>query len=148
VVRPVEQLAEFSEKLAGGDYSAPAEIHSDDEFALIAERYHQVAQMAERTAACETNQQSLERNLADFAEVASEAGQGDLFRRAQVTADASAALAEAMNRMLENISCKVDKIHDCGSEVASSARHGLSAAESAATASTRQQQELASLACS
>jgi methyl-accepting chemotaxis protein len=138
VLRPVEQLTDFSERLAGGDYTAPVEIHSEDEFALVAERYNQVAQMAGRTDASEASQQNLERNMADLAEVAAEVGHGDLFKRAQVTADASAGLAEAMNRMLESLSRMVDKIHDCGSEVGNSARHGLSAAESAAASATRE----------
>ena len=46
VLRPVEQLTEFSERLAGGDYSNPIQINSEDEFALVAERYNQVAQLA------------------------------------------------------------------------------------------------------
>jgi methyl-accepting chemotaxis protein len=148
VLRPVEQLADFSERLAAGDYTISADIHSEDEFALIAERYNQVSQMAERAGRSEASQQILEQNMTELSEVAAEVGHGDLFKRAQVAADASAGLAEAMNRMLESVSRKVDKIHDCGSEVASSARNGLSTAESAAAADTRQQQELASYASS
>jgi twitching motility protein PilJ len=144
VLRPVEELTQFSERLAGGDYASPVQIHSEDEFSLIAERYNHVAHLAERTDASEASQRTLERNMAELAEMVTEVGQGDLFRRAQVTADASAALAESMNRMLENLSRMVDKIHDCGSEINNNARHSLSAAESAAGSSMRQQQELAS----
>jgi methyl-accepting chemotaxis protein len=144
VLRPVEQLTEFSERLAGGDYSNPIQISSEDDFILIAERYNQVAQLAERTDATDASQQILERNITELAELATEVGHGDLFKRAQVSANASAALAEAMNRMLEHLSRMVDKIHDAGSEIGNNARHGLSAAEAAAGSTTRQQQELAS----
>ena len=144
VLRPVEQLTDFSERLAGGDYSIPVQIVSEDEFALVAERYNHVAQLAERTDASETSQQNLEHHMTELAEVAVEVGHGDLFKRAQVAADASAGLAEAINRMLENLSRKADKIHDCGSEIANHARQGLSSAESAAGSTLRQQQELAS----
>ncbi len=104
--------------------------------------------MAERTDSSESSQQNIERNMANFAEIAAQVGHGDLSKRAQVTADASAGLAEAMNRMLESLSRMVDKIHDCGSEVGNSARQGLAATESSAAAITREQQELTSFSSS
>ncbi|MGE0407574.1 MAG: methyl-accepting chemotaxis protein [Candidatus Korobacteraceae bacterium] len=148
VLRPVEQLTEYSERLEAGDYSTPVQINSGDEFTLVAERYNQVAGMAERTAASDASQQALERTMSELADLAAEVGRGDLFRRAPITADASATLSEATNRMLENLSRLADKIHDCGSEVGSNARQGLSSAESSSGSAMRQQQELASFSAS
>ena len=38
IVKPVDKLAEFSEKFAAGDYRAKAEIDSADDFGFIAEK--------------------------------------------------------------------------------------------------------------
>src|SRR5581483_8751586 len=47
VLKPVQQLAEFSERVAQGDFSTPVEIHSEDDFALIAENCNRIGAAAD-----------------------------------------------------------------------------------------------------
>jgi methyl-accepting chemotaxis protein len=44
VVKPVNELAEFSEKLANGDYRAKADIEAADDFGFIAENFNRSAE--------------------------------------------------------------------------------------------------------
>lgn len=142
VLKPVQQLAEFSERVAQGDFSTPVEIHSEDDFALIAENCNRIAAVAERAATAEAQQQTLDHSLSELMDVVTEIGRGDLFARANVAADASAGLAESLNRMLENLVRMVDKAHDSAAQLSGSARQGLSAGEAAAGSALRQQQEM------
>jgi methyl-accepting chemotaxis protein len=142
VLKPVDQLTQFSERTAARDYSARAEVSSGDEFELIAENVNRMVAVAERADASEGQQQALDHSLAELTELIGDVGRGNLTSRAQVMADASAALAESINRMLESLARIVHRVHDSGAEVTQSARQGLSSAESFASSVQRQQQEI------
>jgi len=145
VLKPVEQLIQFSGRTVERDYTARAEVTSGDDFELIAENVNRMVAVAERADTSEAQQQALDHSLAELTELIGEVGRGGLACRAQVMADASAALAEAINRMLESLARLVHRVHDSGAEVTHSARQGLSSAESFAASVLRQQQELSQL---
>ena len=143
VLGPVEQLAEYSKKIASGDSRATVELKAEDEFSVILENFRRAAVKVTATAAPTPEVQgTLQRSINQFLTVISQVAQGDLRLRAKATNDNFGNVAEALNSMLDNFTQVLERASKAASDVSTSANEILVASEQMASGATQQDQEI------
>ncbi len=142
VVKPLKDLAEFSEKVAAGDYRAKSAIDSDDEFGTISDNFNHAAEKLSRAAFDQQTQESLQRSVTEFLTVVSQVARGDLTLRGQVTSDALGNVVDSVNYMLDNFTKVLERVRKAAIDVSSSANEILVASEEMANGATQQDQEI------
>jgi methyl-accepting chemotaxis protein len=142
VVKPVDDLAKFSERFVAGDVKARVEIESSDEFGVIAENFNRsVARMAHSV----TNQQaqdSLQRSITDLLNTINQVARGDLTIRGKVTSDALGNVVDSVNFMLDNFTKVLERVRKAAIDVSGSANQILEAADDMTAGATQQDQEI------
>ena len=141
VSEPVQELVDFSEKLAVGDYRAHADINSTDDFAMIAENLHRTAKMAATATAGQEAHESLQRSLADFLVVTSQVAGGDLTVRGKVTSDTVGEMVRSVNRMLDSFAQGLERVRSGAAEISSGAQQILVCSEELVSGGAQQEQE-------
>ena len=143
IVRPIEQVAEFSQKFAAGDARAHVQFDSQDEFAAIVENFRRAAARVTATAAPTPEVQgALQKSINQFLTVISQVAHGDLTLRAKATNDTLGNVAEALNSMLDNFTQVLERASKSASDVSTSANEILVASEQMASGATQQDQEI------
>jgi twitching motility protein PilJ len=143
IVRPIEQVAEYSQKFAAGDPRANVQLDAEDEFALIVENFRRAASKVTATAAPTPEVQgTLQRSVNQFLTVISQVARGDLTLRAKATNDTLGNVAEALNSMLDNFTQVLERASKSASDVSTSANEILVASEQMASGATQQDQEI------
>jgi len=142
VLKPMSQMVEFSEKLAGGEYETRAEVRPDD-FGAAAENFNRAAELLEKTAAVQAADEALRRELEEFEKTISQAARGDLRARLRTSEPALAATAEAFNGMVEGLSRSIDRVRATAGDVTASVNQVIAAAEQMANGAGQQEQNTA-----
>jgi twitching motility protein PilJ len=143
IVRPVEQVAAYSQKCAAGDARAQVQLDADDEFATIVENFRRAANKVTAAAGpIPEVQGTLQRSINQFLTVISQVAQGDLTQRAKATNDTLGNVAEALNSMLDNFTQVLERASKSASDVSTSANEILVASEQMASGATQQDQEI------
>ena len=143
IVRPVTEVAEYSQKVAAGDARASVQLNTEDEFALIVENFRRAAQKVTTTVAPAPEVQgTLQRSINQFLTVISQVARGDLTLRAKATNDTFGNVAEALNSMLDNFTQVLERASKAASDVSTSANEILVASEQMASGATQQDQEI------
>jgi len=143
VLGPVEQLADYSQKLAAGDSRARVELKSEDDFAVILENFRGAALKVSNSAAPSPEVHgTLQRSINQFLTVISQVAHGDLTLRAKATNDTLGNLAEALNSMLDNFTQVLERASRAAGDVSTSANEILVASEQMASGATQQDQEI------
>jgi len=97
ILSPVNELADFSERLAAGDAKARAEITSGDEFGYIAENLNRAVAKVSKASSNQEATESLQRSITDLLAVINQVARGDLTLRGKVTNDALGNVADSIN---------------------------------------------------
>jgi twitching motility protein PilJ len=142
VLKPVDELARFSERLVAGDARARAEVETGDEFEFIAENFNR---SAAKVASAVTNQQaqdSLQRSITDLLNTIKEVARGDLTIRGKVTNDALGNVVDSVNFMLDNFTKVLERVRKAAIDVSTSANQILEAADDMTAGATQQDQEI------
>jgi len=143
ILRPVEQLTEYSEKLAAGDSRASVDLSSEDDFAVILDNFRRSASRVTQTVAPTPEVQgTLQRSVNQFLTVISQVARGDLTLRAKATNDTFGNVAEALNSMLDNFTQVLERASKAANDVSTSANEILVASEQMASGATQQDQEI------
>ena len=142
VLRPVGELAKFSERLVSGDARARAEIGSTDEFAFIAENLNRSAAKIAQAVNSQQAQDSLQRSITDLLNTISQVARGDLSIRGKVTNDALGNVVDSVNFMLDNFTKVLERVRKAAVDVSTSANQILGAADEMSAGATQQDQEI------
>jgi len=142
VLKPVDELAKFSERLAAGDARARAEIQSTDEFALIAENFNRSASKVAQAITNQQAQDSLQRSITDLLNTINQVARGDLTIRGKVTNDALGNVVDSVNFMLDNFTKVLERVRKAAIDVSGSANQILEAADDMTAGATQQDQEI------
>ncbi len=142
VVKPVKDLAEFSEKVVSGDYRAKSEVDVSNEVGVIADNFAQTAEKLSRAAFNQEAQQSLQRSVTEFLTVVSQVARGDLTLRGEVTSDALGNVVDSVNYMLDNFAKVLERVRKAAIDVSTSANEILVSAEEMASGASQQDQEI------
>jgi twitching motility protein PilJ len=143
VVRPIEQVAEYSKRYAAGDPRAFVQLDAEDELSVIVENFRRAAaKVTTAVVAAPEVQGALQRSINQFLTVISQVAQGDLTLRAKATNDTLGNVAEALNSMLDNFTQVLERASKSASDVSTSANEILVASEQMASGATQQDQEI------
>src|SRR5438552_15885103 len=142
VVTPVQQLAEFSERLAAGDARARADVQSNDELGYIAENLNrEVAKVAKSNTNQEASE-SLQRSITELLAVINQVARGELALRGKVTNDALGNVTDSINYMLDNFTKVLERVRKAAMEVTACSNNILVAADEMQAGATQQDQEI------
>jgi len=94
ILTPVNELSEFSERLAAGDAKARADVSSSDEFGYIAENLNRAVAKVSKASSNQEANEALQRSITDLLAVINQVARGDLTLRGKVTNDALGNVAE------------------------------------------------------
>jgi twitching motility protein PilJ len=142
VLRPLGELATFSERLAAGDARARAEISSADEFGFIAENCNRSAAKVAHAITNQQAQDSLQRSITDLLNTINQVARGDLTIRGKVTNDALGNVVDSVNFMLDNFTKVLERVRKAAIDVSTSANQILNSADEMAAGATQQDQEI------
>jgi len=142
VVRPAEQIAEYSESLSVGEPKGRLEVETDNDFALIANNLNLTQERIARSALNQEAQESLQRSVTDFLTIVSQIARGDLTLRGKVTADALGNVVDSVNYMLDNFTRVLERARKGAIDVASSANEILLSSEEMSSGASQQDQEI------
>jgi methyl-accepting chemotaxis protein len=142
VLKPVDELAKFSERLVAGDARARADVTSDDEFAFIAENFNRSAAKVAHAITSQQAQESLQRSITDLLNTIKEVARGDLTVRGKVTNDALGNVVDSVNFMLDNFTKVLERVRKAAIDVSTSATQILEAADDMTAGATQQDQEI------
>lgn len=142
VLKPLGELAKFSERLVAGDARARAEIESTDEFAFVAENLNRSAAKIAHAVNSQQAQDSLQRSITDLLNTISQVARGDLAIRGKVTNDALGNVVDSVNFMLDNFTKVLERVRKAAIDVSTSANQILGAADEMSAGATQQDQEI------
>jgi methyl-accepting chemotaxis protein len=142
VLKPVGELAKFSERVASGDTRARAEFEGKDEFAVIAENFNRTAAKVAHAATNQQAQDSLQRGITDLLNMINQVARGDLTIRGKVTNDALGNVVDSVNFMLDNFTKLLERVRKAAIDVSGSANQILDAADDMTAGATQQDQEI------
>lgn len=139
VLRPVRALAATNERIRAGDYTVRVEVMATDELGEVATSFNR---MADETFTLFRNQEqereNLQTSVLKLLEDVSGVAEGDLTVEAQVSADATGAIADSFNHMIYELRRVVSHVQAVSSQVSSAANEIQSTAEHLAQGSTSQ----------
>ncbi len=142
VLKPVSDIAKFSERLAAGDSRTRTDIGTDDEFALIAENLNRSAAKVAQAVTNQQAQESLQRSITDLLNTINQVARGDLTIRGKVTNDALGNVVDSVNFMLDNFSKVLERVRKAAIDVSTSATQILGATDDMTAGATQQDQEI------
>jgi len=142
VLKPLGNLASFSERLVAGDARARAEVGGDDEFAFIAENLNRSAAKVTQAMTNQQAQESLQRSITDLLNTINQVARGDLTIRGKVTNDALGNVVDSVNFMLDNFTKVLERVRKAAIDVSTSANQILDAADDMTAGATQQDQEI------
>jgi methyl-accepting chemotaxis protein len=142
VLKPVNELARFSERLVTGDVRAKADIATGDEFALIADNCNRSAAKIANAVSNQQAQDSLQRSITDLLNTINLVARGDLTIRGKVTNDALSNVVDSINFMLDNFTKVLERVRKAAIDVSTSANQILNATDDMSSGATQQDQEI------
>jgi methyl-accepting chemotaxis protein len=142
VLKPLGDIAKFSERLVAGDSRSRPDIDTGDEFALIAENLNRSAAKVAQAVTNQQAQESLQRSITDLLNTINQVARGDLTIRGKVTNDALGNVVDSVNFMLDNFSKVLERVRKAAIDVSTSATQILGAADDMTAGATQQDQEI------
>jgi len=142
VIRPVGQLAEFSERLAAGDPRARADVQSNDDLGYIAENLNRAVAKVSKASSNQEASESLQRSITELLAVINQVARGELALRGKVTNDALGNVTDSINYMLDNFTKVLERVRKAAMEVTACSNNILVAADEMQAGATQQDQEI------
>src|SRR3974377_998019 len=139
ILSPVNELAEFSERLAAGDAKARADVQSGDEFGYIAENLNRAVAKVSKASVNQEASESLQRSITDLLAVINQVARGDLTLRGKVTNDALGNVSDSVNYMLDNFTKVLERVRKAAMEVTACSNNILVAGDEMQAGATQTQ---------
>jgi len=141
--KPIVNLEETIRRVSSGDESARAVVESNDEIGQLANALNEM--IVERNGVKDrisTENKRVQANIQDFLLVVADASEGKLGVRAKRTEGLLGNVADALNRMLENVSALIGEAKGASSQVQESAGEIAASAQNLADGATSQTQQI------
>jgi methyl-accepting chemotaxis protein len=142
VAKPVNELVDYSQKFAAGNYTSRPQIDSNDDFGLIVENFTRSSERINRAVLNQEAQENLQKSVTEFLTVVSQIGRGDLTLRGRVTSDGLGNVVDSVNYMLDNFVKVLERVRKAAIDVSSSANEILLSSEDMASGAVQQDQEI------
>jgi methyl-accepting chemotaxis protein len=141
--KPIVNLEETIRKVSSGDESARAVVESHDEIGQLATALNEM--IVERNGVKDrisTENKRVQANIQDFLLVVADASEGKLGVRAKRTEGLLGNVADALNRMLENVSALIGEAKSASSQVQESAGEIAASAQTLADGASSQTEQI------
>ncbi len=142
ISEPINVLAQTADRIAKGDNTARATVGSDDEIGQLADAFNSMIDARVKAKEDTDDYKRLQEGIRDLLKVTSEASDGNLAVRAQVTEGALGNVSDAINLMLENVSDLLKEVQTAANRVASSATEIQASSEQLSQGSVKQTSEI------
>src|SRR6202790_471364 len=139
---PIQELAEFSERLAAGDPRARAEVGTSDELGYIADNLNRAVARVSKATSNQEASDLLQRSITELLNVINQVARGDLTMRGKVTNDALGNVTDSINYMLDNFMKVLERVRKAAMEVTACSNNILVAADEMQAGATQQDQEI------
>lgn len=139
VVRPLRQLGQLAERVREGQLDLRATVYTPSgELRSVQLALNRMLDHLTGLIRGDEDKRRLQLGVVQLLEIVSDAAEGDLTARGQVTHDELGSVTDALNHMLESIGRLVLEVRRSGMEVTSSAERILALSEAMASGAAKQ----------
>jgi len=140
--RALQEIRDCIDTVSEGDYGRRVQLSSGGELQEIGARLNTMLDRVGDLIETEADRDRLQKHIVGFLERVSQASEGDLTARAEVTADVLGSVADAYNLMLDSIGGLIRQVADAAAQVARAAEHITSASEEVSRGADAQAREI------
>jgi twitching motility protein PilJ len=138
----INNLTRLFDRVEIGDYSKPARVLSSDELGHLTEQANATLERTTSLIQSEEQKDNLQRNIMKLLDEVSGVADGDLSKEAEVTADATGAIADSFNFMIAELRKVIGNVQNATLQVSSSANEIYTSAEHLADGSESQSEQI------
>ncbi len=145
LTRPIRRLSELTARIAEGDYEQRVEISSGDELQTLGDSLNTMLDRILALIQTEAERDSLNMSMMQLLTVTSDAAEGDLTGRAEVTADVVGSLGDSFNLMIDQLSRLIGRVNQTSSRVVSASSEIIATTEQMSRSSEIQAEQIANV---
>ena len=120
ITQPLVAIHDVIATVAGGDYSARTNLQAEGELAALARSLDNMLDRISVLLQTEVDRDRLQKQIGDLLDIVSSSAEGDLTRRAEVTADVMGALADSFNMMSDDLGKLIREVQATSGQVGNS----------------------------
>lgn len=117
VVAPLSVIEEAIEAVRKGNFEKRIKLTTGDEFEKIADAFNQLMDKLPSVIQTEEEKKEMQNNVIKFLQIMTQASEGDLSQRAEVTPDIFGSLADAFNLMADGLSELVKEVKNSAEDI-------------------------------
>lgn len=117
IIRPIDTIESVIKDISEGNYKTRINLPMNDEFSDIGNTFNQTMDRLTKLIQTEGERNQIEENIISFLNLLSEASEGDLSKRAEVTPDIFGTIGDAFNLMLEGLIDLIVKVRSSAEAV-------------------------------
>ncbi len=104
IIVPLSLIEEAVEAIRKGNFEKRIKLSTGDEFEKIADAFNQMMDKLSTLIQTEEERKEMQKNIIKFLQIMTQASEGDLTQKAEVTPDIFGSLADAFNLMIDGLS--------------------------------------------
>lgn len=104
IIVPLSLIEEAVEAIRKGNFEKRIKLSTGDEFEKIADAFNQMMDKLSTLIQTEEERKEMQNNIIKFLQIMTQASEGDLTQKAEVTPDIFGSLADAFNLMIDGLS--------------------------------------------
>jgi twitching motility protein PilJ len=136
---PLEDLLEAMDRVTDGDYTARAnDVIASPEAGVLASSFNTMLDRIAILLESEVDRDRLQQQISELLDVVSSSAEGDLTRRAEVTADVMGALSDSFNMMAEDLGSLIREVQAASTQVGASTTEIVGSTEKMANDADKQ----------
>lgn len=117
IIEPLNSLENAIEGIRQGNFERRVNLKTGDEFEKIAETFNQMMDRISSLVQTEEEKKEMQNNIIKFLQIMTEASEGNLTKRAEVTPDLFGSLADAFNLMADGLSQLINEVKKSAKDV-------------------------------
>lgn len=117
IVSPLSEIEEAMDIIRKGNFEKRIKLKTGDEFQKIADTFNQMMDKLSTLIQTEEEKKEMQNNIIKFLQIMTQASEGDLTQRAEVTPDVFGSLADAFNLMTDGLSELIKEVKNSAEDV-------------------------------
>ncbi|MGC9045771.1 MAG: methyl-accepting chemotaxis protein [Thermodesulfovibrio sp.] len=117
IISPLSIIEDVVEAIRKGNFEKRIKLKTGDEFETIADAFNQMMDKLSTLIQTEEQRKEMQNNIIKFLQIMTQAAEGDLTQKAEVTPDVFGSLADAFNLMTDGLSELVREVKNTAEDV-------------------------------
>ncbi|WP_353683353.1 methyl-accepting chemotaxis protein [Thermodesulfovibrio sp. 3907-1M] len=117
IISPLSTIEDAVEAIRKGNFEKRIKLKTGDEFEKIADAFNQMMDKLSTLIQTEEQRKEMQNNIIKFLQIMTQAAEGDLTQKAEVTPDVFGSLADAFNLMTDGLSELVREVKNTAEDV-------------------------------